>query len=157
VKCNGLILAFKEIEMKNLTALNEFIDNWKELSFNYYEELRTEQNDIYSIKDREAQKDAQYNFYDKTSKSDRLLVNNYSPKGIKEIIEKDGEARKIQFIARINKKVGDIKEANLTMGIDLSINGTVVGDKGKATVYSIIAGGYNIQKAHYRVLVKEIK
>jgi hypothetical protein len=143
--------------MKNLTALNEFIDNWKELSFNYYEELRAEQNGIYSIKDREAQKDAQYNFYDKTSKSDRLLVNNYSPKGIKEIIEKDGEARKIQFIARINKKVGDIKEANLTMGIDLSINGTVVGDKGKATVYSIIAGGYNIQKAHYRVLVKEIK
>jgi hypothetical protein len=142
--------------MTNFTALNEFIDNWKELSFNYYEELRTEQNDIYSIKDREAQKDAQYNFYDKTSKSDRLLVNNYSPKGIKEIIEKDGEARKIQFIARINKKVGNIKEANLTIGIDLSINGTVVGDKGKATVYSIIAGGYNIQKAHYRVLVKEV-
>jgi hypothetical protein len=142
--------------MKNFTALNEFIDNWKELSFNYYEELRAEQHDIYSIKDREAQKDAQYSFYDKTSKSDRLLVNNYSPKGIKEIIEKDGEARKIQFIARINKKVGNIKEANLTIGIDLSINGTVVGDKGKATVYSIIAGGYNIQKAHYRVLVKEV-
>jgi hypothetical protein len=142
--------------MTNFTALNEFIDNWKELSFNYYEELRAEQHDIYSIKDRETQKDAQYNFYDKTSKSDRLLVNNYSPKGIKEIIEKDGEARKIQFIARINKKVGNIKEANLTIGIDLSINGTVVGDKGKATVYSIIAGGYNIQKAHYRVLVKEV-
>jgi hypothetical protein len=142
--------------MKNFTALNEFIDNWKELSFNYYEELRADQHDIYSIKDREAQKDAQYSFYDKTSKSDRLLVNNYSPKGIKEIIEKDGEARKIQFIARINKKVGNIKEANLTIGIDLSINGTVVGDKGKATVYSIIAGGYNIQKAHYRVLVKEV-
>jgi hypothetical protein len=52
--------------------------------------------------------------------------------------------------------VGNIKEANLTIGIDLSINGTVVGDKGKATVYSIIAGGYNIQKAHYRVLVKEV-
>jgi hypothetical protein len=40
------------------------------------------------------------------------------------------------------------------MGVDGSINGTVSGHEDTVNVYSIIAGGYNIQKAHYRVLVK---
>jgi hypothetical protein len=142
--------------MSKFNAVNDFIENWKELTFNYYEELRAEQRRIWSIKDRETQKDAEYNFWSETSKADRQLVINYSPTSIKEIIEKDGESRKIQFVARINKKVGHIKEADLHIGEDLSINGTVVGDKGSANVHSIVAGGYNIQKAHYRVLVKEI-
>jgi hypothetical protein len=142
--------------MSKFNAVNDFIENWKELTFNYYEELRAEQRRIWSIKDRETQKDAEYNFWSETSKADRQLVINYSPTSIKEIIEKDGEIRKMQFVARINKKVGYIKEADLHIGEDLSINGTVVGDKGSANVHSIVAGGYNIQKAHYRVLVKVI-
>jgi hypothetical protein len=142
--------------MSKFNAVNDFIENWKELTFNYYVELRAEQKRIYSIEDKEEKVNAQYNFYSETSKADRQLVINYSPTSIKEIIEKDGEIRKMQFVARINKKVGYIKEADLYIGEDLSINGTVVGDKGSANVHSIVAGGYNIQKAHYRVLVKEI-
>mgnify|MGYP003964034699 CR=1 FL=1 len=145
--------------MKNFLALNEFIDNWKELSFNYYMDLRSKKKELYDeIRglDFDERCERQWAFYRKHGKTNVFFAEQNSQDQIKAHIERDGEARKIQFVARINKKVGDIKEANLTMGADLSINGTVVGDKGKATVYSIIAGGYNIQKAHYRVLVKEV-
>ncbi len=143
--------------MKNLNPINEFIENWKELSYNYYMDLRTKKKELYeemSGLDFETRQSRQSQFYREHGKSNVFFAEEHSQDQIKSHIEKDGEARKIAFIQRIEKKVGDIVEANLRMGNDLSINGTVVGTKDTATVYSIIAGGYNIQKAHYRVLVK---
>lgn len=50
--------------------------------------------------------------------------------------------------------VGKITDAKgLTIGMNGELNGLVIGDKDSATVTTILAGGYNIQCLHYRVLV----
>ena len=62
------------------------------------------------------------------------------------------------IIDRTNKIVGTIQDAsNLRVGLKGDIDGYIVGDKGKATVQTIGAGGYNIQCYHFRTLVHERK
>lgn len=66
----------------------------------------------------------------------------------------------LNLVARVNKKCGKILNASnlhLNTGNWLegqAINGWIEGEKGNAHVYSITAGGYNIQCLHVRVLVK---
>ena len=139
--------------------LNKFIEEWKELSFNYYMDLRTKQKELYKeIRglDFDERQSRVSQFYREHGKTNVFFAERNSQDQIKKHIEKDGENRKEQFLARITKKVGNLLDVNLHMGSDLSINGTAKGDKGSVSVYSILAGGWNIQKVHYRVLVKPI-
>lgn len=58
------------------------------------------------------------------------------------------------LVYRVSTKVGKITDAaGLTIGMNGELNGLVIGDKDNATVTTILAGGYNIQCLHYRVLV----
>lgn len=55
---------------------------------------------------------------------------------------------------RIAYKVGEITDySHLTVGMK-ALNGSVTGKLGTCRVESILAGGYNIQRLHVRVLVK---
>lgn len=68
------------------------------------------------------------------------------------------EARYNELVDKVTPITGEINDvSNLKIGIDGTLNGIVVGDKGKAKIESIGAGGYNIQCYHYRVLVHAIK
>lgn len=59
------------------------------------------------------------------------------------------------LVYRVKEKTGEITDAGgLQLGMNGEINGTVVGEQGRATVTTIGAGGYNIQCFHFRVLVK---
>lgn len=74
------------------------------------------------------------------------------------MINKERETKKYLFYKRIIEKVGNITDAHgLRIGDNGEINGFIIGDKGKATIDTITAGGYNIQCLHFRVLVNKIK
>lgn len=77
---------------------------------------------------------------------------------LNKILDAEVEAKYKDFIKRISEKAGDIVDASgLRIGYNGSINGVVVGSKAKVRVETILAGGYNIQCLHYRVLVNAIK
>ena len=67
----------------------------------------------------------------------------------------------IDLIYRVRKITGEITDwsniraTNGTGGFTV-LNGTVIGKEGIACVESIMAGGYNIQRLHIRVLVHSV-
>lgn len=68
----------------------------------------------------------------------------------------------LNLVNRTVEIAGTIKDAQyLRLDRDNNgyaiINGIVIGEKGKAKIESIGAGGYNIQRYHIRVLVKEVR
>jgi hypothetical protein len=170
--------------MQNTQAIDTFLEEWRKSSFNYYTDLFNAQRKLFDTKWKLMEKfnyfcvspktvfDPSYvdainalkSFNANLTKSDLHILSSVSydynqkrgTQFLDNLLDKEVKLKKVQFIARIEKKAGNIKDVNLTIGIDTSINGTVKGDKATVSVYSIMAGGYNIQKAHYRVLVKEI-
>ena len=73
-------------------------------------------------------------------------------------IAKEKKNKYVHLIHTVMEKAGNIIDAShLYIGDNGDINGYIVGDKGKVEVRTISAGGYNIQRFHYRVLVRLIK
>lgn len=67
--------------------------------------------------------------------------------------------RKYDFIIeRTSAIVGTITDAsNLKIGAKDDLNGYIIGEKGTAKVQTIGAGGYNIQRFHFRTLINGMK
>ena len=172
--------------MKNYKAIDTFLSTWRDASYNYYMDLYNEYdnifNEIVSVMNKhniitiphnkdllpEEYKVAKQNLEDfkkSIGKGVMNVVGNISyeinqKRGntwLNNLLDKEVEKKKVEFIARVEKKSGEIKDVNLKIGVDGSINGTVTGEKTKVDVYSIVAGGWNIQRAHYRVLVNEVR
>lgn len=73
-------------------------------------------------------------------------------------LENEKKAKMIDLIHRINTVVGTITDATqLRVSVKGNLDGIVVGEKGKAKVETIGAGGFNIQCFHYRTLVHPVK
>lgn len=77
---------------------------------------------------------------------------------LNKLLDKDVESKYKDFIARIAEKAGNIQDATgLSVAGNGVVNGIVVGDEHTVRVETILAGGYNIQCLHYRVLVHIVK
>lgn len=73
-------------------------------------------------------------------------------------LEEEKKAKMLDLINRINDIVGTITDASfLRVSEKGNLDGYIIGEKGKAKVETIGAGGWNIQCFHYRTLVNKIK
>ena len=75
---------------------------------------------------------------------------------ISEQMEKEAKRKYDKIVKNIESKVGDVIEVALYTKFG-DINGIITGTKAKIKVNTIEAGGYNIQRYHFRFLIKEIK
>lgn len=96
-------------------------------------------------------------FTEKYSYTEREYYMGRTQKDFEEMVKKDARAEAkwwiLDLINRVEKKVGEITEWRLWF-TSKALNGYVVGTKGSAVIETIIAGGWNIQRRHNRVLVK---
>lgn len=120
-----------------------------------YDELDRQVTKIRNLNDY----DAWYSGYFEIVDVNKDLLNK--------TLEKEKENKYFQLVDQITKYVGEIKDvSNLKIGPKGDLNGLVIGDKGKASVQTIFAGGEHVneivnikhgQVLRYRTLVKPLK
>lgn len=134
----------------------------------YFEEYAKRMYESYKVRKEEYYKLGYTEWKNKYSvakgtitKGDFLLISqtHLDPipncgKSIKEIIDYDIELKKKKLYKQIESKVGNVISIDLYTGIDGSINGIVQGDLKTVTITTVMAGGYNVQCLHYRILIK---
>lgn len=77
---------------------------------------------------------------------------------MRKAVAREKVAKYDDIITRTNDLIGQITDAGgLHIGKKGDLNGVIIGSKGKATVETIGAGGYNIQRYHFRTLIHELK
>lgn len=176
-------------DLIDLPVLKEFLDNWKKEAINYYTVLvdsyiqhRKEIEEEYTKKGTITNGCIYYNspfkveYYKKCEDLKKAygsyilnIVSYYSStryEKIKADMEKEAQAKYKKLVNRISSIVGEIKDCSNLNIKNGEINGIISGNKGKASINTVVAGGYNEnvivnvkhgQCLHYRVLVKEYK
>lgn len=155
-----------------LETLDEFLNNWIKAGEEHYENVKKRYIEfIKTGNDKNAYKNAEMTkalFGNKQLgwEAGRLIRNAYYCNDLvceeyteymRTVLVKEAVRKRAQLEAKITKEVGKITNVNLLVGMDGSLNGYIEGELGKVTVITIDAGGYNIQRYHYRVLIKRVK
>lgn len=77
-----------------------------------------------------------------------------SDEEIEKRARRSADAYVMDLIRRVTKKVGTITDYSDLTVRGPAINGRIIGDRGSTYVDTITAGGYNIQRLHYRVILR---
>lgn len=151
----------KKLERTNIEVIpviDEFLNTWKEKA---KKEFIKEMEDFENLRDSRNQY-SEEEYKKELEKFDKVtfyLMNMHSSWRIEELeklLEEEKFKKLIDLTKRVNKICGKITNADdLLIGNRGDINGIIIGEKGKAEVRTIEAGGYNIQCFHFRVLIRE--
>ena len=138
----------------------EYVD-WLNYPYKYVEGWdRT--NPIYQEMYRK--KDKEHTEYRKFFKSNWHFVTQFNDgqgtweENMLRAVRQEKYAKYDDIITRTNDLIGQITDAGaLHIGKKGDLNGVIVGSRGKAKVETIGAGGYNIQRYHFRTLINKLK
>lgn len=150
-------------KLEKVNAENKRITEMPEQLKQLHEQIRAELVD-YNTNLRNECRDDWKKVHQGKMTWEELSKKYKDPHGLKAMtdseIARDAEASAkayvLDLVSRVQKKVGEVTDWNLYIAGN-HLNGTVTGTQGKAKVETIIAGGYNIQCLHNRVLVNRIK
>ena len=150
----------------NNKTLDIFFKNYEEKAFQYYEKAYNliKENDLRTDKTTVQKWQFASNLVTKALASDfrnAYSFNSLLDKddkcygGLYKRVQKETKRKRLNLIAKVTKKVGTITNLQyITLDNNGNINGLITGEKGTCTLETIGAGGYNIQRYHYRVLIK---
>lgn len=152
--------------LKEIGQLKEYKNNFYKKVKDLEEELRSKGIVYYEDINKEKKKEKlTYEDYRKGLRifnTEAVNLVNYTGSELNGqidiLLEKEKKIKRRIFMIRIKEEAGEIIEANaLKIGMNGELNGIVKGSKNIIEVETIVAGGYNIQCCHYRVLVKVLK
>lgn len=143
------ILYVKEMPIQFKQLQEALVERWNEWHRNRKATLKAKYEELGY---KEFIKEYSYNDYDFMKIDDKKLEATN---------EKEAKALIIDLYNRVKEITGEVEsweDVHATQGAQgmVVLNGTVKGKEGVAQVESILAGGYNIQRLHIRVLVKAL-
>lgn len=141
----NLILNKIENLPESLKSMSEYLNQvWSEYELNRKRNLKQEYE---KLGYKEFFKKYSCEAYNHTHKSDEE---------IRKEVETDVKFSILDLLNRVSEVAGEIEDWNNVRWLGKALNGTLKGSKNNVRVETIVAGGYNIQRLHYRVLVHKI-
>lgn len=164
---------------RNIPVITEFLDKWEERTIEYFLSEKSAYDEAYPIyyAELKALQDKRFD-YSLTNPDERKelrkkeseLSKKFNERwnhvkqffasslswedAMRKAISAEKIAKYDDFLNRIIAATGTIQDASgLYIGLKGDINGFVIGDKGCAEVQTIGAGGYAVQRYHFRTLV----
>lgn len=163
-------------EGRNIKVLIDFLEDWKKKTLEYYisnidNYINTKQEyitvkreyvhtDLYgqvSEELKERLNNAKYKYENYSFLEPYMYRDELNTEKLNRDINNEANNKYDHIVSETNKITGTITDASyLTIGMDGHINGIIIGTKGKASIRTIDAGGYNIQRYHFRTLINKI-
>ena len=154
-KANAMT-AYRDATPKYIEAEKKYEDQYRELSKQMFDRNASHEERLEKRKERNELTDAFNKMWGWVA--EYVAGSILEEERLKKDLDREATRKYDFIIERTTAIVGEITDAsNLEIADNGELNGYIIGTDGKATVKTIGAGGYNIQRFHFRTLVHEMK